>query len=167
MTQVVEDILTGLRVHWLVVPSVKSLVGMWTRKFNFVSLSESESEALEDRIVTPDTSSATMLKKRIYMSAPLYSCMFSCCNALHAVHCICTHLVGSYSLIGKHVNDSDAFCTKRAAAVHKAATSIACHAWLAQMRAHTRSMLLHIAHTHDCQMTNSQCPYCMLSIPIA
>lgn len=64
--QVVEDILMGLQVHWLVVPSVKSLVGMWTRKFGFLDLSELECEALEDRIVTPDTSSATMLKKKIY-----------------------------------------------------------------------------------------------------
>ena len=61
-----EDILRGLRVHWLVVPSVKSLVGMWMRKFNFLDLTVSESDALEDRIVTPDTTSATMLKKRVY-----------------------------------------------------------------------------------------------------
>ena len=64
--QVVEDILNGLHVHWLVIPSVKSLVSMWTRKFSFVDLSVLECEALEDRIVTPDTSSATMLKKKIY-----------------------------------------------------------------------------------------------------
>lgn len=56
----------GLQVQWLVLPSVKSLVGMWTRKFGFLDLSELECEALEDRIVTPDTSSATMLKKKIY-----------------------------------------------------------------------------------------------------
>jgi hypothetical protein len=64
--QVVEDILVGLRVQWLVVPSVKSLVGMWTRKFSFIDLNMLEGDALEDRIVTPDTSSATMLKKKIY-----------------------------------------------------------------------------------------------------
>ena len=64
--QVVEDILMGLQVQWLVVPSVKTLVGMWTRKFGFLDLSVLEGEALEDRIVTPDTSSATMLKKKIY-----------------------------------------------------------------------------------------------------
>ena len=62
----VEDILMGLQVQWLVVPSVKTLVGMWTRKFGFLDLSMLECEALEDRIVTPDTSSATMLKKQIY-----------------------------------------------------------------------------------------------------
>lgn len=64
--QVVEDILMGLQVQWLVVPSVKTLVGMWTRKFGFLDLSILECEALEDRIVSPDTSSATMLKKKIY-----------------------------------------------------------------------------------------------------
>jgi len=53
-------------VQWLVVPSVKSLVGMWTRKFSFIDLNMLEGDALEDRIVTPDTSSATMLKKKIY-----------------------------------------------------------------------------------------------------
>ena len=53
-------------MQWLVVPSVKSLVGMWTRKFSFIDLSMVECDALEDRIVTPDTSSATMLKKKIY-----------------------------------------------------------------------------------------------------
>ena len=62
----VEDILLGLEVQWLVVPSVKTLVGMWTCKFGFLDLSMLECEALEDRIVTPDTSSATMLKKKIY-----------------------------------------------------------------------------------------------------
>ncbi len=66
LTQVVEDIMVGLQVQWLVVPSVKSLVGMWTRKFSFTDLSMVECDALEDRIVTPDTSSATMLKKKIY-----------------------------------------------------------------------------------------------------
>jgi len=66
LTQVVEDILVGLRVQWLVVPSVKSLVGMWTRKFSFIDLNMLEGDALEDRIVPPDTSSATMLKKKIY-----------------------------------------------------------------------------------------------------
>ncbi|KAL0052496.1 hypothetical protein WJX82_003084 [Trebouxia sp. C0006] len=66
LLKVVEDILVGLRVQWLVVPSVKSLVGMWTRKFSFIDLSMVECDALEDRIVTPDTSSATMLKKKIY-----------------------------------------------------------------------------------------------------
>ena len=66
VVQVVEDILVGLRVQWLVVPSVKSLVGMWTRKFAFLDLTMLECEALEDRIVTPDTSSATMLKKKVY-----------------------------------------------------------------------------------------------------
>ena len=63
--QVVEGILVGLHVQWLVVPSVKSLVGMWTCKFGFLNLSLLECEALEDRIVTPDTSSATMLKKKV------------------------------------------------------------------------------------------------------
>lgn len=81
--QVVEDILTGLQVQWLVVPSVKTLVGMWTRKFGFQDLSMLECEALEDRIVTPDTSSATMLKKKIYrhVAAPCvvqHDC-FACC----------------------------------------------------------------------------------------
>ena len=64
--QVTEDILRGLQVQWLVVPSVKSLVGMWTNKFGFLGLTQAESEALEDRIVTPDTASATMLKKNIH-----------------------------------------------------------------------------------------------------
>ena len=64
--QVTEDILRGLQVQWLVIPSVKSLVGMWTNKFGFLGLTQAESEALEDRIVTPDTTSATMLKKKIH-----------------------------------------------------------------------------------------------------
>lgn len=64
--QVTEDILRGLHVQWLIVPSVKSLVSMWTNKFCFSSLTQEESDALEDRIVTPDTTSATMLKKKVY-----------------------------------------------------------------------------------------------------
>ena len=64
--QVIEDMLRGLKVDWLVVPSVKSLVGMWMHKFCFHDLTSGESEALEDRIVTPDTASATMVKKRIH-----------------------------------------------------------------------------------------------------
>ena len=67
--QVVEDMLRGLKVGWLVVPSVKSLVGMWMHKFCFLDLTPEESEALEDRIVTPDTASATMMKKRIHRCA--------------------------------------------------------------------------------------------------
>ena len=83
--QVVEDIMMGLQVQRLVVPSVKTLVGMWTRKFGFRDLSMLECEALEDRIVTPDTSSATMLKKKIYrhMLALCIMMLCFCCIGQH------------------------------------------------------------------------------------
>lgn len=85
----------GLQVQWLVVPSVKSLVGMWTRKFGFLDLSMLECEALEDRIVTPDTSSATMLKKKIYRHvlcslhvATWLLCLSSLCDLQLSTACL-------------------------------------------------------------------------------
>lgn len=47
--QGLETMLAGMRVRYLVVPSVKTLVPMWRSAFGFTPLSLSEFQALEER----------------------------------------------------------------------------------------------------------------------
>lgn len=63
--QAVEELLYSMKVQRLVIPSVKPLLNMWTRKFGCVRLSAAECAALEERIVSPDPDSAVMVVKSI------------------------------------------------------------------------------------------------------
>lgn len=54
-------------MNYLIVPSVRALLGMWTKKFHFTPLSAEECSVIEERVVAPDEGTAPLLKKRIYM----------------------------------------------------------------------------------------------------
>ncbi|EIE21412.1 hypothetical protein COCSUDRAFT_43149 [Coccomyxa subellipsoidea C-169] len=47
----------------MIVPSLRQLLGMWRDRFGYMPLTLSEAEALDNRIVSPDTDSAQLLKK--------------------------------------------------------------------------------------------------------
>lgn len=49
----------------MIVASMRQLLGMWGNKFDFVPLTLAEAEALDDRIVSPDSDSAQLLKKAL------------------------------------------------------------------------------------------------------
>eukprot|EP00775_Hariotina_reticulata_P009984 gene9984-10139_t len=62
----VEDMLRQLRVCWLVIPSIRSVLPMWRYKLNFIPLTLEEQAALEPHIVSPDFESAQLVKKRMW-----------------------------------------------------------------------------------------------------
>lgn len=65
IAQAVESQLATLGVQYMIVPSMRQLLGMWRDKFGFVPLTLAEAEALDDRIVSPDSDSAQLLKKAL------------------------------------------------------------------------------------------------------
>ncbi len=58
-----EGRLASLGVQYMIVPSLRQLLGMWRDRFGYMPLTLSEAEALDNRIVSPDTDSAQLLKK--------------------------------------------------------------------------------------------------------
>ncbi|KAK9908360.1 hypothetical protein WJX75_006723 [Coccomyxa subellipsoidea] len=61
--EVVEDRLGSLGVQYMIVPSLRQLLGMWRDRFGFVPVTLTEAAVLDSRIVSPDTDSAQLLKK--------------------------------------------------------------------------------------------------------
>ncbi|BDA44637.1 hypothetical protein COCOBI_06-1140 [Coccomyxa sp. Obi] len=61
----VESRLASVGVQYMIVPSMRQLLGMWRDKFGYVPLTLAEAEALDDRIVSPDSDSAQLLKKAL------------------------------------------------------------------------------------------------------
>ena len=59
----------GLGVRYLVLPSLRRLLPMWLERFGCQPLTLAEAQALESRIVFPDTDSAQLLKKAL-LQAP-------------------------------------------------------------------------------------------------
>lgn len=67
--QAVEDLLRRLNVQWLVLPSINSVLPMWTGKFHFIPLTIEEHQALQSHIVSPDFDSAQLVKKPLFGKA--------------------------------------------------------------------------------------------------
>ncbi|KAK9809929.1 hypothetical protein WJX72_001884 [[Myrmecia] bisecta] len=66
LVQAIEELLTSLKVRYMVVASLKEALPMWRNKFHCLPVSVAEVHALEERIVTPDFSSCQLLKKLVY-----------------------------------------------------------------------------------------------------
>ena len=64
-TQGIEERLGAAGVQWLVLPSVRALLPMWTLRFGCQPLTLAEAQALDSRIVAPDADSAQLLKKAL------------------------------------------------------------------------------------------------------
>ena len=63
--QGIEERLQALGVRYLVLPSLRRLLPMWVERFACQPLTLAEAQALESRIVFPDTASAQLLKKAL------------------------------------------------------------------------------------------------------
>ena len=66
--QGIEERLQGLGVRYLVLPSLRGLLPLWLERFACQPLTLAEAQALESRIVFPDTESAQLLKKALQAS---------------------------------------------------------------------------------------------------
>jgi hypothetical protein len=78
---VVEDLLQRLKVRYLVLPSIRSLLPMWTGKFKFQPLTLAEHQDLDGHIVSPDLSSVQLVKK------VRGGCVHPCWRRQHAMTC--------------------------------------------------------------------------------
>jgi hypothetical protein len=54
-----------MKVQWMVLPSIRSLLTMWRTKFRFQPLTLEEQHHLEPHIVSPDFDSAQLVKKQL------------------------------------------------------------------------------------------------------
>lgn len=63
--QALEELLRGMKVQWMVLPSIRSLLTMWRTKFRFQPLTLEEQHHLEPHIVSPDFDSAQLVKKQL------------------------------------------------------------------------------------------------------
>jgi GNAT superfamily N-acetyltransferase len=67
MLHSLEDVLHGLQIKYLVVPSLKGVEQFW-RKLGFGRVTTQELRLLVNRVVEPDPASTRLLKKEIYSS---------------------------------------------------------------------------------------------------